>query len=296
MEEYEKGYFTERDSAEVVSDRMEKAVDPRLREIMSSLIRHLHAVVKEVEPTMAEWSAAIEFLTKTGQICSDWRQEYILLSDILGVSMLVDAINNRKPSGATESTVLGPFHVANAPRLENGANICLDGNGEPLLVQGRVSNTSGEAIVAAALDVWQANPEGFYDVQQKGIQPDMNLRGIFTSDQDGRYAFRSVKPRYYPIPADGPVGRLLRAMGRHPYRPAHIHFIVGAPGYKTVVTHFFSSDCAYLNSDAVFGVKKTLIGDFRKVDDALRARDAGFDGPFWELEANFVLSREAAPS
>lgn len=289
-------YFSEGNSAEVVIDRMEKAVDPRLREIMSSLIRHLHAVVKEVEPTMAEWSAAIEFLTKTGEICSDWRQEYILLSDILGVSMLVDAINNRKPSGATESTVLGPFHVANAPRLENGANICLDGNGEPLLVQGRVSNTSGEAIAAAALDVWQANPEGFYDVQQKGIQPDMNLRGIFTSDQDGRYAFRSVKPRYYPIPADGPVGRLLRAMGRHPYRPAHIHFIVGAPGYKTVVTHIFSSDCAYLNSDAVFGVKKTLIGDFRKIDDPLRARDAGFDRPFWELEANFVLSREAAPS
>ena len=209
----ETGYFTEKDSAEVVIGRMAPSMDPRLREIMTSVIRHLHAVAKEVEPTMDEWMAAIQFLTKTGQMCNEWRQEYILLSDTLGVSMLVDAINNRKPSGATESTVLGPFHVEGAPRKANGADIRLDGKGEPLFVSGRVTDTSGHPIAGATLDVWQANDEGFYDVQQKGIQPDMNLRGVFTADEDGRYWFRTAKPRYYPIPDDGPVGQLLRPDG-----------------------------------------------------------------------------------
>lgn len=287
----ESGYFTESNSAEVVIGRMGASTDPRLREVMTSLIRHLHAVVKEVEPTLDEWMAAIQFLTKTGQMCSEWRQEYILLSDTLGVSMLVDAINNRKPSGATESTVLGPFHVADAPRNENGADICLDGKGERLLVSGRVTDTSGRPIANASLDVWQANDEGFYDVQQKGIQPDMNLRGLFTADADGRYWFRTAKPRYYSIPDDGPVGQLLRQMGRHPYRPAHIHFIVAADGYKPVVTHIFPPDCPYLHSDAVFGVKESLIGAFKKVDDPARAARVGLANPFWELAADFVLAR-----
>ena len=258
---------------------------------MTSVIRHLHAVAKEVEPTLDEWMAAIQFLTKTGQMCNEWRQEYILLSDTLGVSMLVDAIANRKPSGATESTVLGPFHVEGAPRKANGADICLDGKGEPLLVSGRVTDTAGRPIAAASLDVWQANDEGFYDVQQKGIQPDMNLRGLFTTDEDGRYWFRTAKPRYYPIPDDGPVGQLLRRMGRHPYRPAHIHFIVAADGFKPVVTHIFPPDDPYLDSDAVFGVKESLIGDFKHVDDPARAGSLGIANPFWQLAADFVLTR-----
>jgi len=292
----ESGYFTEANSAEVVIARMAAAKDERLKTVMGAIIRHLHAAVKEVEPTNAEWMAAIEFLTRTGQICSDWRQEYILLSDVLGVSMLVDAINNRKPSGASETTVLGPFHVAGAPRRRSGANICLDGKGQPLLVRGRVTDTRGEPIAGALLDVWQTNEDGFYDVQQKGVQPQMNLRGIFETDADGRYWFRSSRPRFYPIPDDGPVGQLLEAMGRHPYRPAHIHYIVGAEGYAPITTHIFTPDCPYLHSDAVFGVKESLIGNFHQVDDKAEAERLGFANPFWAVDCDFVLARPGVAS
>lgn len=285
------GYFTEENSADVVVARMRDMKDERLKAVMTAAIRHMHAFVKEVEPTNAEWMAAIEFLTRTGQICNEWRQEWILFSDVMGVSMLVDAINNRKPSGATETTVLGPFHVSDAPRYPNGANICLDGKGEPLLVTGRVTDTEGRPIGGALLDVWQANDEGFYDVQQKGVQPDMNLRGVFTTDAEGRYWFRSVKPRFYPIPNDGPVGQLLEKLGRHPYRPAHIHFIVGAEGYEPITTHIFTPDCPYLHTDAVFGVKESLIADFHPVDDPPKARDLGFPNPFTAVNWDFVLAR-----
>ena len=287
----ETGYFTEETSADVVISRLAAAKDARFREIMAAAIRHLHAFVKEVEPTQEEWMTAIQFLTQTGQISTEWRQEWILLSDILGVSMLVDAINNRKPSGATETTVLGPFHVSNAPRYPHGQNICLDGKGQPMLVTGRVVDTEGKAIPGALLDVWQTNEDGFYDVQQKGIQPDMNLRGIFETDAAGRYWFRSVKPRYYPIPDDGPVGKMLAAMGRHPYRPAHIHFIVGHDGFQPITTHIFTPDCIYLDSDAVFGVKASLIGDFQLIDDPARAKELGFANPFWTVACDFVLAR-----
>jgi len=287
----EDGYFTEANSADVVISRNAEARDARLKSVMASAIRHLHAFVKEVEPTNDEWMTAIEYLTKTGQICNEWRQEWILFSDVLGVSMLVDAINNRKPSGATETTVLGPFHVADAPHQANGANICLDGKGEPLLVTGRVTDTQGRPVAGALLDVWQANEEGFYDVQQKGIQPDMNLRGVFTTDADGLYWFRSAKPRHYPIPDDGPVGKLLDALGRHPYRPAHLHFIVGAEGFQPITTHIFTPDCPYLHSDAVFGVKKSLVADFRSVDDPVRAAELGFPNPFVAVNWDFVLAR-----
>ena len=215
-------------------------------------------------------------------MCTDWRQEFILLSDTLGVSMLVETINNRKPTGATETTVLGPFHVSDAPRYPNGANICLDGKGEPLLVRGRVTGLEGRPIAGALLDVWQANDEGFYDVQQKGMQPDMNLRGVFTTDAEGRYFFKSAKPRFYPIPDDGPVGKMLKALGRHPFRPAHIHFIVGAEGHKPITTHVFDPDDPYLSSDAVFGVKESLIVDFRKVGDPAEIERNGFGGAYWE--------------
>ncbi|MDR3376012.1 MAG: intradiol ring-cleavage dioxygenase [Ancalomicrobiaceae bacterium] len=285
------GYFAEDVSDEVVLARMAESMDPRLRHVMTAVVKHLHALVKEVEPTQQEWEQAISFLTETGHMCNEWRQEFILLSDILGVSMLVDAINNRKPSGATETTVLGPFHVSGAPRYPNGANICLDGKGEPLLVTGRVTNTDGQPIANALLDVWQANDEGFYDVQQKGVQPDMNLRGLFTTDADGRFWFRSVKPRFYAIPDDGPVGQLLGQLGRHPYRPAHIHFIVGADGYEPITTHLFTPDCPYLTSDAVFGVKETLIADFRPVDDPERATELGFTNPFVTVNWDFALAR-----
>jgi len=285
------GYFTEENSAEVVIARNANTKDERLKTVMASAVRHLHAFVKEVEPTNEEWMTALEFLTKTGQICNEWRQEWILFSDILGVSMLVDAINNRKPSGATETTVLGPFHVSNAPRYPLGADICLDGKGQKTLVTGTVKDTEGRPIAGALLDVWQANEDGFYDVQQKGVQPDMNLRGVFTTNEEGRFWFRSAKPRYYPIPNDGPVGQLLERLGRHPYRPAHLHFIVGAQGFRPITTHIFTPDCPYLHSDAVFGVKESLVADFQTVDDAKKAAELGFPNPFISVHWDFVLSR-----
>jgi protocatechuate 3,4-dioxygenase beta subunit len=286
----ESSYFTEANSAELVVARMAECPDPRLREVMASIVRHVHAVVREVEPTEAEWMAAIRFLTATGHMCDDWRQEFILLSDTFGVSMLVDAINNRKPGGATESTVLGPFHVANAPRYSHGAAINLDGKGEPLVVFGHVRDEAGRPIAGATLDLWQASDEGFYDVQQKGIQPDHNLRGMFETDADGFYWLRTAKPKYYPVPHDGPVGQLLLRLGRHPYRPAHIHFIVSAPGFATVTTHIFTPDDPYLASDAVFGVKASLIGDFRRVDDAAEAARLGVANPYWTVTADFTLA------
>lgn len=284
------GLFEEERSAEIVNARITDAASPRLREVMSVLTRHLHAAVKEIELTHEEWFTAIDFLTKTGHMCTDWRQEYILLSDVLGVTMLVDAINHRRPSGATPNTILGPFYVADAPRYENGANICLDGKGEPTLVSGRVLDTDGNPIVGATLDIWQTNDDGFYDVQQKGLQPEYNLRGLFTTDADGYYAFRTVKPRHYPIPADGPVGKLLGQLGRHPNRAAHLHFIVTAPGYDQVITHIFTPDCPYLHEDTVFGVKKELIAEFTTQADAVTARRYDLQVPYLAVNWDFVLT------
>lgn len=285
-------YFSEEKSEEAVIARMDSAgVDPRLHQVMASLVKHLHSFIKDVEPTNEEWMQGIKFLTETGQMCNDWRQEFILLSDTLGVSMLVETVNNRKPSGATEATVLGPFYVEGAPHLEHGANISLDGKGEPMVVRGRVTDIEGRPIAGALLDVWQANEDGFYDVQQKGVQPDMNLRGVFATNGDGRYWFRSAKPNDYPVPDDGPVGKLLKALKRHPYRPAHVHFIVSAKGYAPITTHIFTPDSPYLDSDAVFGVKESLIGDFVRNENASDASRYGFNQPFWEVKCDFVLSR-----
>ncbi len=293
MDAHEKGFFTEESSVEVVTGRNARAENPRLRQVMEVVTRKLHEAVKELEPTQDEWFEAIQFLTRTGQICNDWRQEYILFSDILGVSMLVDAINNRKPSGASESTVLGPFHVDGAPLLEMGANICLDQKGEDMVIEGRILDTKGNPIAGAVIDVWQANDEGFYDVQQKGLQPDFNLRGMFRTGADGHYWFRAVKPKFYPIPDDGPVGQLLRALGRHPYRPAHLHYIIKAEGFETLTTHIFDPDDPYINSDAVFGVKESLLAKFDRTDDPQRARAYGFEGEFWDVKHDFVLAEKA---
>lgn len=283
-------FFTEDNSVEAVTRRMDDCDDPRLRQVMEVIVRKLHEAVKEIEPTEGEWFQAIQFLTKTGQACNDWRQEYILLSDVLGVSMLVDAINHRKPVGASESTVLGPFHVPDAPKLEMGANISLDGKGEPMFVHGRITDTSGNPIEGVTIDVWQANDDGFYDVQQKGIQPDFNLRGIFRTGGDGRYWFRGAKPSCYPVPDDGPVGQLLTLLGRHPYRPAHLHYILSAEGFEKLTTHIFDPNDPYINSDAVFGVKESLLAAFKHVDDPDRIAELGFGGPFYEVEHDFVLA------
>jgi protocatechuate 3,4-dioxygenase beta subunit len=285
-----KYYFTVEDSVQVVQDRSGPNANPRAKFLVDSLVKHLHAFIKEAKPTMDEWMYGIDFLTRTGHLSTDWRQEFILLSDTLGVSMLVESLNNHKMLGETESTVLGPFYIANAPRCENGANISLDGKGAPVWVHGRVTNAEGEPIAGATLDVWQANEDGFYDVQQKGVQPNMNLRGVFSSDAEGRYFFRSAYPRFYPIPYDGTVGDMLKALDRNPNRPAHLHFIVSAPGYEKVTTHIFTPDCPWLKDDAVFGVKASLIADFKDVDDPRQAEALGMPNPFKTVEWNFVLA------
>jgi protocatechuate 3,4-dioxygenase beta subunit len=277
-------YFTEARSVEVVNTRMAADIDPRLATVMTSLVKHLHAFAKDVELTQGEWAAAIDFLTQTGQMCDGNRQEFILLSDVLGVSMLVDAINHRRPSGATENTVLGPFHVPDAPRYDMGANICLDGKGETCLFEGRVVDLDGNPIEGATIDVWSDNAEGYYDVQQPDIQPKWNNRGIFLTGADGTYSFRGIRPVSYPIPDDGPVGQMLKALGRHPNRPAHMHFIVSAPGYETIVTHTFVDGDEWLTSDAVFGVKASLIA----------AIENGVPGDTdWRSTFDFVMERQA---
>ncbi len=270
-------YFTEEASAEAVNARMGPDVDPRLRVVMASLVRHLHAFARDVHLTQDEWGAAIDFLTRTGGMCSGERQEFILLSDTLGFSMLVDAINNRRPDGATENTVFGPFHVEGAPLRQMGDVIALEDKGERCLYEGRVLDLDGKPVEGARIDVWSDNADGYYDVQQPGIQPRWNNRGVFVTGPDGRYSFVGIKPVSYPIPDDGPVGQMLKALGRHPYRPAHMHFMVTAPGHEKLVTHTFVAGDTYLESDAVFGVKQPLIVAFERLEGQPTSWRAPFD-------------------
>jgi hydroxyquinol 1,2-dioxygenase len=281
--------FTEETATGAVVASFEGTPDPRLRAVLGSLVRHLHGFVREVEPTFEEWERAVGFLTATGQRCDDQRQEFILLSDVLGVTMLVDAINHRKASEATESTVLGPFHMVASPPRELGDTIDLVGTGQPCVVTGRVVSLDGAPLPGAQVDVWQADDHGFYDVQQPGAQPPGNGRGLFTCDDEGRFWFRTVTPSAYPIPTDGPVGGLLTATGRHPYRPAHIHFIVAAGGHQPVTTHVFVAGSEYLDSDAVFAVKQSLIRDFDEVDDPDQAAAYGVQAPFRHARFEVVL-------
>jgi hydroxyquinol 1,2-dioxygenase len=261
--------------------------DPRLREILQELVPHLHDFVRKVRLTLPEWEAAIGFLTAVGQKCDANRQEFILLSDVLGISMLVETINGQ--DAGTESTVLGPFHVVASPERENGDNIDLIGGTDPCVVTGRVLDTDGTPLAGATVDVWQCSEDGFYDVQQPDVQPLGNGRGLFHTDADGRFAFRTVVPSHYPIPTDGPVGQLLLATGRHPFRPAHIHFIAAAPGHRTLTTHIFVAGSPYLDSDAVFAVKKSLIADFTEIDDAEQAHRYGIHNPFKGASIDLVL-------
>jgi hydroxyquinol 1,2-dioxygenase len=273
--------------ADAAIARLAGDTDPRFRQLMTALIRYLHAFVREVQLTEAEWFEAIKFLTATGQKCDNRRQEYILLSDVLGVSMLVDAINHRRPAGATENTVLGPFYVHGAREIANGDDLAAGWKGEPTVVSGSVRSLDGTAIAGALLDLWQSNAEGLYDVQV----PDAGrqLRARLRTDAQGRYWFRTIKPTSYPVPTDGPVGAILTRMGRHAYRPAHLHFIVSAPGHETAVTHIFVKGDPYLDSDAVFGVKESLIVDFARNDSEEAAARLGVTAPFYTACYEFVL-------
>jgi hydroxyquinol 1,2-dioxygenase len=281
--------FSETTLTDAVIERLAGCEDQRFKTVMSALVKHLHAFVREVELSEAEWMSAIRFLTEVGKACSDRRQEFILLSDVLGVSILVDAINHRMPSGAVESTVLGPFYQEGAPELPLGADIANGAKGEPAFYSGRLLTLDGKPIAGGVLDVWSGDGEGTYDMQMPG-QTEMLCRGKFRTDEEGCYRFRSIRPTYYPVPTDGPVGRMLDKMGRHPYRPGHIHMIVSAPGYEAVATHLFVAGAPYLDSDAVFAVKDSLIVDFERHEGGRAPDGAVMDRPFYTAEYDFRLA------
>ena len=270
--------------------RLNNCNDPRLKEVMKSVITHLHALVKEVEPNNQEWRQAIDILTQVGHWCDDTRQEFILLSDTLGVTMLLDTVTQRKPPGVTESTVLGPFHVQGAPDLPFGANISKGQTGEPTLVTGHVMSQNGLPIAGATVDVWQASAQGLYDVQEPEQFPDMNLRAVFHTDQNGRFGFCTEKPAPYPVPTDGPVGTMLKALGRHAWRPAHLHFMISAEEHQSLTTHLFVKGDPYLESDAVQAVKDSLIVDFSLSHDNAEADRFGLPTPYYKVQEDFVLA------
>ena len=287
-----KDFTVENLTEEVIKAYSANAVSPRMREIFTSLITHLHGFVKDVALSEAEWFAAIAFLTATGKKCDDKRQEFILLSDTLGVSMLVDALNHPKGGAGTESTVLGPFFVPGSPDLPFGGDLRrrhLD-EAVPCLVTGQVTDQAGKALAGATLEVWQTAANGFYDVQDTSA-PEWNLRGCLTTNEQGQYAMVTEKPVSYPVPTDGPVGNMLTAGGRHAFRPAHLHFMVKAEGCEPLVTHVFVDGDPYLDSDAVFATKESLVGEFTTSNDASEAQRFGLPTPYGRLRFDFGLMR-----
>jgi hydroxyquinol 1,2-dioxygenase len=270
-------------------DRIANTPSPRVKEIMGALIRHLHDFAREVRLTEAEWFEGIRFLTDTGHITDDKRQEFILLSDTLGLSMLVIAQNNRKPPGCTEATVFGPFYIANAPEYPLGADLARGAKGEPCYVDATVRGPNGETVPQAIVEVWQADAAGLYDVQYSGGEH--RARGVLRADESGRVYFKSVLAEAYPIPADRPVGRMLQATARHPWRPAHMHFMINAPGYERLITHVFRDGDQYLDSDAVFGVRSSLIATWDRHDPGPAPDGTVSKVPFYTLKFAFILNR-----
>jgi len=283
-------YVTETNLTNVVLERWQNISDPRLRRIMQSLIKHLHGFVREIEPTQAEWATTIDWLTRTGKMCSDRRQEFVLASDVLGVSMLVDAINHRRPSQATPSTVEGPFHVANAPAIADGADMAQGAPGIPCFVSGMVRGLNGEPIAGAVLDLWQTDGEGLYEDQRDTKGPWM--RGLYHTQPDGSFLIRTVAPIGYTIPMDGTVGELMNRTNISHMRPAHIHFAVSAPGYEELITHLFRSGDEYIETDVVYAVKEPLIVDFIKKPAGKAPTGETVATPFFEVRYDFVLQRK----
>lgn len=278
--------FTENGLTKTALARAGKTADARMKQIVTSLIRHLHGFVRDTAITPDEWKTGIEFLTAVGHITDDRRQEFILLSDTLGVSAMVDLMGHRRLEHSTDSSLLGPFYRSGAPELPFGETIAGATAGEEIVVRGRITDAAGRPLADATLDVWQAAPDGRYDIQNQG-QAGMNLRGKFKSDLECRYEFRTVKPKSYPVPDDGPVGVLLRAQGRHPYRPAHVHFILSAEGYEPLITALYIAGDPYIESDAVFGAKPSLTVGYKRSRGAAHNGNQARD----RIEFDFVLAR-----
>ena len=271
--------------------RWDDCADPRFRDLMASLVRHLHDFAREVKLTETEWMSGIRFLTSVGQKCDALRQEFILLSDTLGLSQLVVAQNHSRPPGATEQTVFGPFWVAGAPRLPHGADIANGAAGDPCHVELTVSDLQGQPVPGATVDIWHADAEGGYDVQDPAwTMAAAKMRGIFETDSAGRVRFWSVLPACYPVPTDGPVGDMLRASNRHPMRPGHLHAMVQKPGFDTLITHVFVNGDRYLDSDAVFGVRSSCIGDYVRHEAGIAPDGTRMDRPFYTVESAFRLA------
>lgn len=280
-------FFTEEHSALTVAERLSKTEKTRLSDALIAVVGQVHTIIKEIRPTPEEWQQTIAFLTEVGHACDDKRQEWVLLADLLGLSALVEDMNSRRPPNATQNTVRGPFYRPDAPHLPLGVNISLDGVGEPLFVSGIVQGLDGVPLAGAIVETWQANSQGFYENQQPDLQPEFNLRGVFTTDAEGRFHYKTVKPAGYSVPDDGPVGQMLGRIGYPLRRPAHLHFIIKAAGYQPLTTHVFDQGDPKVAEDALFGVKHGLLGNFRKTASEATA-------PNWALDFTFVLCTEKA--
>ena len=281
-------YATEENLTDLALKQWEACHSPRLRQIMQSLVKHLHGFVREVDLKEEEWLAAVDWLARTGKLCTEKRHEFILASDVLGTSMLVDALNHRFPSGATPSTVMGPFHIDGSPEMPLGADMAEGLGGETCFLTGSVRDLKGNPVADARLDIWQADADGMYESQLGMEEP--FLRAIFHTGADGKYVIRTIAPPGYSIPMDGTVGELLRETDISHYRPAHIHFLITAPGYETLITHLFKKDTRYIESDVVFGVKEKLIVEFKKHPAGKTPTGEILDKPFVVVNYDFVLS------
>ena len=292
----------ENELTQAVLQRLEGAGDPRFAEIMRSLVTHLHAFIREVDLKPEEWMQGIEFLTAVGKACTGQRQEFILLSDTLGASMMVvmldqlrataQAKGSQRMTEATEATVQGPYYWEGAPELPLGANLSAGVKGEPTFYSGRVTDTHGQPLAGALLDIWSGDGEGVYDMQVEGSG--MAARARVRTDDQGRYWFWSIRPSFYPVPVDGPVGRMLDGMGRHPNRPGHIHMMVSAPAHAPVTTHLFVAGSPYIESDAVFGVRPSLIVDFEQHPGGQAPDGSAQATPWWSAHYDFRLEPQNA--
>ena len=288
-------YSTKETITDQAVARWATAHDPRLAEIMTAAVRHVHAFAKEVQLTHEEWLKGLAFLARVGQWTTEARGENILMSDVLGLSMLTVMLNDRLPEGATPHTVLGPFYVDDSPEFEAGANMAEGIEGEACYISGQVRNLKGEPIAGAVLDMWQADEAGVYEVQLEANSGPY-LRGVYRSGPDGRYVVKTIAPLGYAIPMDGPVGDLIRLTDISYFRPAHIHFILTAPGYQKIITHLFKRGTEYLETDVVYGVKQELITDFKKQPPGIPPTGERSDTPFWTIDYDFVLAPEEAPA